>query len=151
MTSISRLPRGLSTCCLRFMGDVATAHARLASGWLARLCREGVEPSGSQRKVSEFYISFPFPGFILTLTVLDPGCVNNSNRAFTDGNRILPDTSTCDCRRKSGLCHSQFGGGRSMRSRRAGVFARPRPTTDMRARLTEAREVATPNARGRST
>ena len=54
------------------MGDVATAHARLASGWLARLCREGVEPSGSQRKVSEFYISFPFPGFILTLTVVDP-------------------------------------------------------------------------------
>src|SRR5215471_11018805 len=46
ITSMSRLPRGFSTCCLRFMGDVATAHARLASGWLARLCREGVEPSG---------------------------------------------------------------------------------------------------------
>src|SRR5215471_3953 len=31
VTSMSRLPRGFSTCCLRFMGDVATAHARLAS------------------------------------------------------------------------------------------------------------------------
>ena len=45
---ISGLPRGFSTCCLRFTSDVATAHARLASGWLAGLCREGVEPSGSQ-------------------------------------------------------------------------------------------------------
>jgi peptide/nickel transport system substrate-binding protein len=35
------------TCCLRFLGDVTTAQARLASGWLARLYREGVEPSGS--------------------------------------------------------------------------------------------------------
>ena len=46
VTRISGLLRGFSTCCLRFMGDVATAHARLASGWLARLYREGVEPSG---------------------------------------------------------------------------------------------------------
>ena len=46
--TISRLPRGFGTYCLRFMGDVATAHARLASGWLARLYREGVEPSGSR-------------------------------------------------------------------------------------------------------
>src|SRR5262245_25489565 len=45
---ISGLLRGFSTCCLRFMGDVATAHARLASGWLAGLYREGVEPSGSR-------------------------------------------------------------------------------------------------------
>jgi hypothetical protein len=43
---MSGLLRGFSTCCLRFMGDVATAHARLASGWLAGLYREGVEPSG---------------------------------------------------------------------------------------------------------
>jgi len=65
VTSISRLPRSFSTCCLRFMGDVATAHARLASGWLAHPCREGVEPSGSRWKVSELYISSPLPGFIL--------------------------------------------------------------------------------------
>jgi hypothetical protein len=43
---ISGLPRGFGTCCLRFMGDIATAHARLASGWRASPCREGVEPSG---------------------------------------------------------------------------------------------------------
>jgi hypothetical protein len=46
--SISRLMRGFGTCCLRFQNDVSVSPARLASGWLARLCREGVEPSGSQ-------------------------------------------------------------------------------------------------------
>ena len=44
--------RGFDTCCLRFTNDVAATHARLASGWLARLCREGVQPSGSRQKVS---------------------------------------------------------------------------------------------------
>jgi len=43
---------GFSIRCLRFTNSVAAAHARLASGWLARLCREGVEPSGPIRKVS---------------------------------------------------------------------------------------------------
>src|SRR5215203_4530886 len=50
---ISRLPQGFSTRCLRFACDVAAARARLASDWLVGLCREGVEPSGSRRKVSE--------------------------------------------------------------------------------------------------
>jgi hypothetical protein len=50
---ISRLPQGFSTRCLRFARDVAAARARLASGWLVGLCWEGVEPSGSRRKVSE--------------------------------------------------------------------------------------------------
>ncbi len=45
--------RGFGTCCLRFKNGVATTHARLASGWLARLYREGVEPSGSLQKVSD--------------------------------------------------------------------------------------------------
>ena len=44
--TISGLSRGFSTCCLRFKNGVATIHARLASGWLAHLYREGVEPSG---------------------------------------------------------------------------------------------------------
>jgi hypothetical protein len=57
--TISRLPRGFGTYCLRFMGDVATAHARLASGWLARLYREGVEPSGSQLKGFRAATSLP--------------------------------------------------------------------------------------------
>jgi hypothetical protein len=50
---ISGLSRGFSTCCLRFTSGVATTHAKLASGWLARLYREGVEPSGPLQKVSD--------------------------------------------------------------------------------------------------
>jgi hypothetical protein len=50
---ISGLPRGFSTCCLRFTNGVANIHAKLASGWLARLYREGVEPSGPLQKVSD--------------------------------------------------------------------------------------------------
>ena len=50
---ISGLSRGFSTCCLRFMSGVAVIHARLASGWLARLYREGVQPSGPLQKVSD--------------------------------------------------------------------------------------------------
>src|ERR1700675_1358624 len=49
---MSGLSRGFGTCCLRFTNGVATIHARLASGWLARLCREGVQPSGPRQKVS---------------------------------------------------------------------------------------------------
>lgn len=45
---ISGLTRGFGTCCLRFKTGVATAPARLASGWLAGLYRVGVEPTGSR-------------------------------------------------------------------------------------------------------
>src|SRR5262249_54325979 len=41
------------TCCLRFKTGVATTPTRLASGWLARLYRERVEPSGSLQKGSD--------------------------------------------------------------------------------------------------
>ena len=44
---MSGLSRSFSICCLRFKNGVATIHAKLASGWLACLYREGVEPSGS--------------------------------------------------------------------------------------------------------
>jgi len=44
---ISRLQRGFGTCCLRFKSGVATATCKTRFGWLASLCREGVEPSGS--------------------------------------------------------------------------------------------------------
>ena len=57
------LSRGFGTCCLRFKNGVATIHARLASGWLARLYREGVEPSGSLQRFQ--IISSSFSGFIL--------------------------------------------------------------------------------------
>ena len=65
MSVISGLSRGFSTCCLRFKNGVATIHAKLASGWLARLYREGVEPSGSQQKVSDHIfipLSWTYPG-----------------------------------------------------------------------------------------
>jgi hypothetical protein len=52
--------RGFSTCCLRFKSDVATTPAKLASGRLARLYREGVEPSGSLQKVSDHISRPPF-------------------------------------------------------------------------------------------
>jgi hypothetical protein len=51
--AISGLSRGFNTCCLRFKSGVAITPAKLASGWLARLYREGVEPSGSLQKVSD--------------------------------------------------------------------------------------------------
>src|SRR5208337_5520480 len=50
---ISRLTQGFSIRCLRFTSAVAAAHARLPAGGL-RLYREGVEPSGSLRKVSGY-------------------------------------------------------------------------------------------------
>ena len=58
LSSIGALSRGFGTCCLRFKNGVATTHAKLASGWLARLYREGVEPSGSLQKVSDHPSSF---------------------------------------------------------------------------------------------
>src|SRR6266446_6960226 len=54
------LSRGFGTCCLRFKHRVATIPAKLASGWLARLYREGVEPSGSLQKVSDHISRPPF-------------------------------------------------------------------------------------------
>ena len=67
LMNFGALLRGFSTCCLRFKSDVATTPAKLASGWLARLYREGVEPSGSLQKVSD-HILVPlfwiYPGAI---------------------------------------------------------------------------------------
>jgi hypothetical protein len=51
---------------------VATAHARLASGWLASLYREGVNPLDRYERFPTCYMSFPVPGFILTLPAHDP-------------------------------------------------------------------------------
>jgi len=58
LMNFGALSRGFGTCCLRFKNGVATTHAKLASGWLARLYREGVEPSGSLQKVSDHPSSF---------------------------------------------------------------------------------------------
>src|SRR5262245_59006478 len=58
LMNFGALSRGFGTCCLRFKNGVATIHAKLASGRLARLYREGVEPSGSLQKVSDHPSSF---------------------------------------------------------------------------------------------
>src|SRR5262245_24320370 len=58
LMNFGALSRGFGTCCLRFKHGVATFHAKLASGWLAHLYREGVEPSGSLQKVSDHPSSF---------------------------------------------------------------------------------------------
>jgi hypothetical protein len=60
LMNFGALSRGFSTCCLRFKNRVATTPARLASGWLARLYGEGVEPSGSLQKVSDHISRPPF-------------------------------------------------------------------------------------------
>ena len=60
LMNFGALLRGFSTCCLRFKSDVATTHAKLASGRLARLYREGVEPFGSLQKVSDHISRPPF-------------------------------------------------------------------------------------------
>src|SRR5262249_33599471 len=54
------LPTARASAVDEFRGSITrlwhllpiTTHAKLASGWLARLYREGVEPSGSLQKVS---------------------------------------------------------------------------------------------------
>src|SRR5215475_7642244 len=94
-TFISRPPRGFSTCCLRFKNDVATIPARLASGWLASLYREGVEPSGIAMK--GFQGATSLPGFILTLRHPKPV--------------TLPDLSIC-----SNVRPDQCGAARAHRS-----------------------------------
>jgi hypothetical protein len=44
--------RSFGTRCPTLRVSCCHSRARLASGWLARLCREGVEPSGPLREVS---------------------------------------------------------------------------------------------------
>src|SRR5262249_23418128 len=79
------LSRGFGTCCLRFKTGVATTPTRLASGWLARLYREGVNPLDRYKR---FQIAVPssFSGFILaqgkfhfctSLTVAVGTCVSS--------------------------------------------------------------------------
>src|SRR5215469_8035028 len=56
--------RSFSTCSPTLRVSSRDSHARLTSGWLAGLYREGVEPTGSLRKVSDHMVTFPV---ILTL------------------------------------------------------------------------------------
>src|ERR1700680_4356016 len=80
---ISGLPRGFSTCCLRFTSGVATTHAKLASGWLARLYREGVQPSGPLQKVSDH--------ILVPLFLIYPG----ASRVDEDVAILIPHSPGC--------------------------------------------------------
>src|SRR3984893_17174477 len=94
---ISGLSRGFSTCCLRFTRGVATTHARLASGWLARLYREGVEPSGSLQKVSDH--------ILIPLFWIYPGAMkafSRQKRNSRPNNRAITQNLWTGCAR--GLC-----------------------------------------------
>ncbi len=89
------LSRGFGTCCLRFKNGVATTHAKLASGWLARLYREGVEPSGSLQKVSDHPSSFSGLGlaqgkFHRRRLHLPPYSITSSARASSVGGMFKP-------------------------------------------------------------
>src|SRR5262249_35276871 len=84
LMNFGALSGGFGTCCLRFKTGVATTPARLASGWLARLYREGVEPSGSLQKVSD--------RSLILLFWIYPGAREVSWRpqAVPRGQRIMP-------------------------------------------------------------
>ena len=96
LMNFGTLSRGFGTCCLRFKNGVATTHAKLASGWLARLYREGVEPSGSLQKVSDHPSSFSGLGLAQGKFHGSPSRRRHAARARTpsnfaeDGWRRLP-------------------------------------------------------------
>src|SRR5215469_705823 len=87
--------RGFSTRCLRFANGVATIHARLASGWLARLYRERVELSGSLQKVSDhppplLDLAWRKGSFILNLPLASHYSITSSARASSVGGTSMP-------------------------------------------------------------
>src|SRR5258708_9460818 len=93
------LSRGFGTCCLRFKNRVATIPAKLASGWLARLYREGVDPSGSLQKVSDHIsrprfldLSWRKGSFILNLPAHHS--ITSSARASNVGGIMIPRASS---------------------------------------------------------
>jgi hypothetical protein len=95
LMNFGALSRGFGTRCLRFKNGVATVPARLASGWLASLCREGVEPSGSLQKVSDHPSSFS--GLCLAQGKFHRGpslaslhSITSSARASSTGETVSP-------------------------------------------------------------
>ena len=76
--------RSFGTRCPTLRVSCCHSRARLASGWLASLCREGVEPSGPRRKVS------------VRLTIVPLSCSPDAN-GFSEAKPI----SGCCARRRS--------------------------------------------------
>jgi hypothetical protein len=97
LMNFEALSRGLSTCCLRFRNGVATIPAKLASGWLARLYREGVEPSGSLQEVSDHIsppplldLSWRKGSFILNLPLVSHHSITSSAATSRPGGTLRP-------------------------------------------------------------
>src|SRR5258707_2875407 len=97
LMNFGALSRGFSTCCLRFKNRVATTPARLASGWLARLYRDGVEPSGSLQQGSDHISRPPFldlswrnGSFILNLPLASHHSITSSARSRNDSGIVRP-------------------------------------------------------------
>ena len=93
LMNFGALSRGFGTCCLRFKTGVATTPARLASGWLARLYREGVEPSGSLQKVSGHPSSFSGLGLAQGKFQVEPPShhsITSSARSRNDSGIVRP-------------------------------------------------------------
>jgi hypothetical protein len=100
--------RSFGTCCPTLRVSRYHSRARLASGWLAGLYREGVEPSGSLRKVS---------GHMAILLSCSPDAMRSapdcrSRRAILHlsyscaapcGPALLRDTRPHGCRSDSGV------------------------------------------------
>jgi hypothetical protein len=106
LMNFGALSRGFSTCCLRFKNDVATIHAKLASGWLARLYREGVEPSGSLQKVSDHTL--------VPLFWIYPGAREVSSHSHScrrqSGEIGTPADGSCDTDATPVACAGERGG-----------------------------------------
>jgi hypothetical protein len=64
--------RGFGIRCLRFKWCVTAPACKTGFRLVVSHCREGVEPSGLQRKVSIHYIGFPFPRLILARRKVRP-------------------------------------------------------------------------------
>src|SRR6516165_9450414 len=118
--------RGFSTRCLRFTNGVATIHARLASGWLARLYRERVELSGSLQKVSDhppplLDLAWRKGSFILNLPLPSHHSITSSARASSVGGTSRPSAPL--------RCAVRVGGHREVKNGTAGqVGGHPQPT-----------------------
>ena len=127
LMNFGALSRGFGTCCLRFKNDVATIPARLTSGWLARLCREGVDPLDRCKRFQVIHPPFldlawrkgSFIGVFL------PDCLyctpaNKRGRAMrewldrtTDGLSVMPADGISLPRRRGDFGTSRWAGSRA--------------------------------------
>src|SRR5215471_5147918 len=95
LMNFGALSRGFDTCCLRFKNDVATIPARLTSGWLARLCREGVDPLDRCKRFQVIHppfldLAWRKGSFILNLPLASHHSITSSAMASNPGGKVIP-------------------------------------------------------------